>query len=485
MTNFGPVDSYEVHYCDAHGERGTLRSECPVCSRPEPAPEPAPRQGPTGNGRDRTKETKSTKEVGRERPGPPADGLLSSDSFLSYDEPPWPELDPAAYHGLVGQVVKLLAPCSEADPAAILATVLAAIGAIAGPTPHARAGHVRHPAKLDVVIVGDTAKARKGTSWATARLVLDKLDLGFVESRVLGGFGSGQSVIDEVADRSDDDGPVDKRLLIHEPEFARVLAVASKETSILSQVIREAWDGGRLQTRARAGKSVATGHHIAMVGHITAAELRRNLTATEIAAGFANRILWVCARRSQRLPFGKDHNAPALARLAREIRDRIGAARKLGNPITFAEDAKEHWSDLYDHLADDDPGGMLGSIIARSDAQTLRLAVLFTWLDGATEIGVDQINAATAVWDYARASAAYIWGDSTGDEIADRLLRAIRDAGGDGLDLTAQSAEFGRNVKAQRLALARTTLERLGLIETVALPSEGGRSRTVSRSKTP
>ena len=40
------------------------------------------------------------------------------------------------------------------------------------------------------------------------------------------------------------------------------------------------------------------------IAHITQEELRRNLTATELANGFANRFLWVCARRFKLLPEG-------------------------------------------------------------------------------------------------------------------------------------------------------------------------------------
>jgi hypothetical protein len=42
-----------------------------------------------------------------------------------------------------------------------------------------------------------------------------------------------------------------------------------------------------------------------LVGHITRDELSRELTDTSAANGFANRILWACARRSKLLPDGR------------------------------------------------------------------------------------------------------------------------------------------------------------------------------------
>lgn len=439
--------------------------------------------------------TSCVPEPDDERREPPAQTLSASNAFSAYvdDGPPWPDLDPVALHGPAGLALEVLEPHTEADPAAVLVTLLAAWGAFVGPNVYAKAGHVHHPPRLSAVIVGDTAKARKGTSWGAARQALDHAALQFMADRVLGGFGSGEAVVDEVRDpqpHEDDEkadpGADDKRLIVYEPEFARVLKVCQRETSILSAVLRDAWDGTRLQTRARSKKAVATGHHIAVVGHITAPELRRNLVETEIAGGFANRLLWICARRSKRLPFGGEPDQTALADLGRLLGSRADQTRDFGR-IEFDQDGREMWRSLYDDMADDDPGGMLGAITARPEPQTLRLAVTYALLDGKRKIGVDHIRAGWAVWQYSRASATFIWGDAVGDEIADSLLRAIRKAGPDGLDATAQRSVFSNNVKANRLTAAREDLERRGLIQTDTVPPEGGkgRHRTVSRATRP
>jgi hypothetical protein len=416
------------------------------------------------------------------------DGLNSLNSLNSpTDTQEWPQLHPDALHGPVGEAVYLLDPHTEADPAAVLATLLTGWGATLNKGPHALAGHATHPARLSVVIVGETSKARKGTSWATARILLEHIDPDFMLTKVIGGFGSGESVVDEVRDpqpsddpnKTDDPGVTDKRLLIHEPEFARVLKVCSRESSILSAVIRDAWDGSRLQARARTRRAVATGHHIAMVGHITAPELRRNLTETEIAGGFANRILWICARRSKFLPFHTSLNAIQLKNIGMVLREARAEALKT-SLLEFTPEARDHWEQLYYQMADDDPGGLLGAIVARPEPQCLRLALIYALLDQSKGISPAHIDAAWALWSYSRTSAQYIWGDAVGDEIADSLHRAIRRAGQDGLDFTAQSAEFSRRVTAKRLATARAELETQGLIETIQ-EDTGGRPRMISR----
>jgi hypothetical protein len=97
---------------------------------------------------------------------------------------------------------------------------------------------------------------------------------------------------------------LDKRLLVLEPEFAQVLRQGMRAGNTLSATIRCAWDNGNLQTLTKNDPVKATGAHVCVVGHITADELRAELTATDSANGFANRFIFMCVQRSKTLPFG-------------------------------------------------------------------------------------------------------------------------------------------------------------------------------------
>jgi hypothetical protein len=68
--------------------------------------------------------------------------------------------------------------------------------------------------------------------------------------------------------------------------------------------------------------------------------------------------------------------------------------------------------------------GLAGATIGRSEAQVLRLSLTYAALSGATEIDTDHLLAALAFWDYCEASVYLIFGDATGDPIADRILAA-------------------------------------------------------------
>jgi hypothetical protein len=403
--------------------------------------------------------------------------LLSPSSLSSQ----WPTLDPAALHGIAGKVVATLGPHTEADPVALLVTFLAAAGNIVGLGPRAIADAAPHPARLNVVLVGQTSRARKGTAWAQIRNLLGLVDPSWTTGCVLPGIASGEALIAEVRDGTSDEdlGVADKRRLVLEPEFARLLAVAAREGAILSAVLREAWDGNLLKNRTKAFPQVATGAHISVVGHITREELARRLTDTEAANGFANRFLLALVRRSKKLPEGGSLDPAALDQLASEVDAAIGRALPLGRMIRSPA-ARELWAKAYEDFGDG-PGGLAGVVTARPEAQTLRLSVAYAMLDGSATIEPEHLHAALAVWHYCEASAIAIFGDALGDPVADQLLAALREAGPDGLDGTAQRDLFGRHLAGKRLDQARAELERRRLAVTTT-EETGGRPRLVTRA---
>src|SRR5438105_2677699 len=82
----------------------------------------------------------------------------------------WPEpLDPAAFHGLAGRFVRMVAPHTEADPAALLVQFLDASGNVIGRNVYRVAEGASHYPNLFAVIVGETGHGRKGSSFAWVR----------------------------------------------------------------------------------------------------------------------------------------------------------------------------------------------------------------------------------------------------------------------------------------------------------------------------
>ena len=61
--------------------------------------------------------------------------------------------------------------------------------------------------------------------------------------------------------------------------------------------------------------------------------------------------------------------------------------------------------------------------------------------------------AALACWDYAEASARYIFGDSLGDPVADEILRALRERP-EGMTRTELMHHFGRHLSSEQIGRA-------------------------------
>jgi hypothetical protein len=112
----------------------------------------------------------------------------------------WPALDDAAFYGLSGEIVRTIEPHSEADPAALLIQALTLSGNIIGQAPHYQIESDNHHANLFCVLVGESAKARKGTSLGRIRAVAKVADESWADNRLKNGLSSGEGLINEVRD---------------------------------------------------------------------------------------------------------------------------------------------------------------------------------------------------------------------------------------------------------------------------------------------
>jgi hypothetical protein len=105
-----------------------------------------------------------------------------------------------AYHGLAGEVVRAIEPHSESDPVAILIQFLTCAGNIIGNCPYYQVEGSRHRANLFSVLVGQSSKARKGTSWDRISEIVRVADERWHSERVKSGLSSGEGLINEVRD---------------------------------------------------------------------------------------------------------------------------------------------------------------------------------------------------------------------------------------------------------------------------------------------
>lgn len=397
----------------------------------------------------------------------------------------------AAFAGLAGRVVDLVEPHSEADPMAVLVTFLTAFGNAVGSAPHAAVGATVHHARDNAVLVGKSAKARKGDSWPPVARLFEQADPAWTKQCVGSGLSTGEGLIWAVRDRIEkpepikekgvitgyqpvvvDEGVSDKRLLVLESEFGRTLKVMDRQGNTLSPVVRQAWDTGALRVMTRAITPVATGAHISILGHVTLEELQREMEGGEATNGFANRFLWIAVRRSKKLADPPPFVGAHVERVADELRFALDAARRIGRMERDAE-AREMWESLYDDLSEDREG-MAGSILARAEPHVLRLSLLYALLDRSAVVTVAHLQSAVELWGYSEMSVHHIFGDATGDGVADTIWAVLRQ--NNRMTRGDISELLGRNVSSARIDAARNTLMHLHRIE-VSFDQTGGRGR--------
>ncbi len=385
--------------------------------------------------------------------------------------PGWPApAGPAAWAGMAGAIAETIAPATEADPVAILAQLLIGAGAVIGRGAWVTVEATRHHPNEFAVLVGDSAKARKGSSWDHVEAVLARADPGFA-ARTRSGLSTGEGLIWAARDPDGTDpGNPDPRLLVVEAEFVSVLKATGRDINTLSPVLRAAWDSRPLATLTRSSPMRATRAHIAVIGHITAAELTAHISAVEAANGFLNRFCFFAVRRQRLLPDGGELDPLGGTGMAERLGTNLAAARRNGR-LHMDTAARVEWHDIYAQLSEATEG-LVGSLTARAEAHVLRLAMLYALLDGEAIIRPAHLRAGLALWDYAARSISWATRHTSTDPVAEQVHTALA-AAPDGLTRTQLRDLFARNLPATRLDAALTALGAAGRAQRRRLATAG------------
>jgi hypothetical protein len=406
---------------------------------------------------------------------------------------PAPAFAEAALYGPVGDYVRHIAPHTEAAPAALLASALAAIGALIGRGPTLWIDGAAHHPRLFVMLCGPSATGRKSTAMNRgARRLLQELDGDFLQRCTTSGLSTGEGLIDAVRDAGAetfgptgkplpvDAGVSDKRLLVMEDELGGVFQKLGRQGNTLSAVLRQSWDGRSLKVMTRANKLCATDPHVAVIGCITPGDLRTSLESVETSNGLANRFLFVWTDRVRLLPHGGTE-PPVPHDITRALRAGVDRARRL-HFLRWSDDAAALWSEVYAELSTPVAGGQLAALLARGAPQVCRVALLYAILDGAPAIERPHLVAALALWRFSADSVKYLY--QSADSLSDRgrrILAALLDAGGEGLARDDIRKLLGSNaIPADVIARELAALRESGLAHTASIPT-AGRPREVWR----
>jgi len=403
----------------------------------------------------------------------------------------WPVLSPAALpDGVVADFINLACENSEADPAAVLTTFLVRFGIEAGSGPHVMIGETKHTAHEFTVIVGDSAKARKGTSAGPVKSIFSGIEGCKVSP---GPLSSGEGIIYAVRDeirewRVDkktcvgawvvtDPGVDDKRLFILDEEFSSALSATKREGNTLSSILRCLWDSGNAEPLTKSNKIKTTNSHIGVVTHTTLFELKKRLTENEQLNGFGNRFLWVCAKRNGIVPIPRQIDEHQKWKITSQIADRLSKARTAG-VMAFTSDAEQLWVTEYPRLSMAHEG-LSGCMVNRAEAHVIRLSLIYALIAGHSSIEVDDLTAALSFWRYCYESALYVFGGSYADSAKNKIFSALQEADGNCMTKSdIRTAVFSGHISKERLSEVIEQMADAGIVSVESEPT-GGAPRTI------
>lgn len=399
-----------------------------------------------------------------------------TEDFDSIEVKEFPQSMPQdVYRGIGGAVVNYLKDFTEAAPEALLINFLVAFGAMVGRRAWIEVGGDRHYPNLFAVLVGDTSSGRKGSSWSIIERVIKKADPDFAMNNIRNGAVSGEGIIFHIRDpiykwdkRSEtyemiDPGVADKRLLIVESEFASLLRVMKREGNTLSPLLRNAWDGkDKLETLSKLNFAKATEPHLALIGHITFDELKKELSDVEKMNGFGNRFLWICTRRSKLLPNPPVIPEEKLTGMGLWLRDVV--AKAPNGLITKTPAAEEVWALIYEKYADKGEGE-IAALTGRAEAQILRLSLIYALMEGSDKIKPEHICTARLVWDYCQKSVEFIFSEFNREKESSMVLSLLNALKEKPLSQSEIYEVFNKHIDAKKMANLLKKMNAKGYIE--------------------
>lgn len=388
-------------------------------------------------------------------------------------KPTYKITDPCFY-GPIGEAVKAIADFTESSAMAVLVTLLNICGSAIGRRVYLKLGGITIRSNLFSIIVGSSAKGRKGTSFSISKVLAEK----FIEpawfGRVQSGIASGEGIINAIKDpekfnqAKEDQTPSfqiseDKRLFLFEAELGRVFKAMKRDGNTVSQILRQAWDGGNIQTLTKMNPQIATKPHVSLLGHITKFELNAEVCSNDIFNGFVNRCLWIYSERERLLPLG----GRSIEFL--ELKDLADAFQLKDIPsiLELDKDAEPLWIQIYqsENMDLEFPDERQSAIEARGTDQILRMALIYAVADKSPVVRIEHLQAAFSIWKFSKLSSAYALGvvDVEGGRHQEKILRLLEV--NQSVSRTQIRDTLHRNVSAHEIDKIRERLVEQGRIK--------------------
>jgi len=325
------------------------------------------------------------------------------------DSPPPAISSEVAFHGILGSLVKLVAPHTAGDKQAIYMCALTALGGLAGLNPESESKqekiHEFDSPRLFTCLVGETG-SKKGTAWKAAQKyivdpVLEELvERGHVDASHLQrewiqtGISSGEGIVktfEQPRQFGEDGDPLDVAIkpvnrLIVLSEIGVMLQNIKRQDSTTAEKLIELYDGVPMAVPTRKDPLRAPNPYGSMITMGTPESWVHGVPAEHLALnGFFNRFLFVPVVTNTIVDIQdiKLDPTPAMKKLVSQLAEQVATKRLLGQ-YWFTEEARDYLNRyLSDHsvrLATSG-GGFRAALLSRNATHLVRISLAMSLLD--------------------------------------------------------------------------------------------------------
>jgi Bifunctional DNA primase/polymerase, N-terminal/Protein of unknown function (DUF3987) len=395
------------------------------------------------------------------------------------------ELTEDSYWGLMGDFVDIAFPTTVASREMLLYQALPIFGAMLGKKWYMPFGADRHYAVPWTLSIANTSQG-KGSVKNIVLSAAHAIDSQFAKTRVKSNIASGEALARVAAGT----GMLNSvtRFAWVMPEMAMLFNSMDREGSILSQMLRQAYDFDVLENERSNKKNsvIATNYILGMMGTITPRELRETMPDINWSNGSANRFLWNIGAKTKKLKTSRlipDFTAWA-ERFNRVMALDAHDMTEGGRSFDYSSDGLDYWEAWVDGLPEDDDESNFGMSQARLKPNCLRVASFYAQLDerrlDGWQLAIEPKHIKAGIEIVKRSGESVLWYLKSGttaklpvdfDEedlrkLYDALTKKIKETGKMELTSTEITQMFSHKTSEQKDALCIRAKLRLDIRQT-------------------
>ncbi|GAA4894400.1 hypothetical protein [Ferrimonas pelagia] len=275
----------------------------------------------------------------------------------------------------------------------------------------------QHKTKLNAhwqILVAPTGEG-KGVSETFANdLWMAASKLANIEpAKQMDGLVSGQGLLKEISD-IDEDGNErsDKRVLIVEEEYEKVMTVGKSDGNTLSGTLRIVHDGKTVGNMSISNKLTSTGAHVVLLAHVTPKGLHDKTSKVDESNGYINRHIFCYGMRNQTVYRPRPVSVGELEVITQELSDIISWCGIYSAPtqMVVSRCFEDYYDQIIPEIHDVDGDETRKSLLSRAPHKLITFSMLFAIFDCSLTIKERHLRSAHAWIDYWFESIDYLWG---------------------------------------------------------------------------